>query len=84
MVTISYLSICIDSKYGTLLVVFTDNFRLERALGLTRFLLNKRTQGGGLEVERLLHKLHDSTLVGSNPARCQKDFHSNSNTMGGE
>ena len=38
---------------------------------------------GGLEVERLLHKLHDSTSVGSNPARPQNDFRSNSNTTGG-
>ena len=29
---------------------------------------------GGLEVERLPHKLHDSTLVGLNPARRQNDF----------
>ena len=33
------------------------------------FLLSSR---GGLEVVRLLHKLHDSTSVGSNPARHQK------------
>ena len=38
---------------------------------------------GSLEVERLLHKLHDSTLVGSNPAWAEKDFRSNLNTMGG-
>ena len=38
---------------------------------------------GGLEVERFLHKLHDSISVGTNPARCQKDFRSNSNTTGG-
>ena len=38
---------------------------------------------GGWVVELLLHKLHDSTLLGSNPARGQKDFRSNSNTMGG-
>ena len=38
---------------------------------------------GGLEVERLLHKLHDSTSEGSNPSWGQKDFHSNSNTTGG-
>ena len=38
---------------------------------------------GGLEVERLLHNLHDSTLVDSNPALGQKDFCSNSKTMGG-
>ena len=42
---------------------------------------------GGLEAERLLHKLHDSTLnfelVGSNPARLQKDFCSNSNITEG-
>ena len=38
---------------------------------------------GGLEVERLLHKLHDSTLVGSNPARRYKDFCSNSKSTGG-
>ena len=30
---------------------------------------------GGLEVERLLHKLHDSTSVGSNPTRRQKDLY---------
>ena len=41
------------------------------------------TSRGGLEVEHLLHKLHDSTLVGSNPAQRQKDFGSNSNTTGG-
>ena len=28
---------------------------------------------GGMEVERLLNKLHDSTLVGSNSARRLKD-----------
>ena len=44
---------------------------------------NKVLARGGLEVERLLHKLHDSTLVGSNPARRQKDIRSNSNTTGG-
>ena len=38
---------------------------------------------GGLEVEGLLDKLHDSPWVGSNPARHQKDFRSNSNTTGG-
>ena len=38
---------------------------------------------GGLEVERLLHKLHDSISVGSNPARRQKDFRSNLNATGG-
>ena len=32
---------------------------------------------GGLEVERLLHKLHDSTSMGSNPARRQKDLNFN-------
>ena len=37
---------------------------------------------GGFEVECLLHNLHDSTSVGSNPARRQKDFRNNSNTMG--
>ena len=36
-----------------------------------------------MEIERLLHKLHDSILVGSNPTRRQKDFRSNSNTTGG-
>ena len=38
---------------------------------------------GGLEVERLLHKAHDSTSVGSNLAQRQKDFHSNSDSTGG-
>ena len=38
---------------------------------------------GGFEVEPLLHKLQDSTLVGSNPAQRQKDFCSNSNNTGG-
>ena len=42
-----------------------------------------KSSRGGLEVELLLHKLHDSTSVGSNPALPQKDFHSNSNTTGG-
>ena len=32
---------------------------------------------GGLEVERLLHKLHDSISVGSNTAWHQKDFRIN-------
>ena len=32
---------------------------------------------GGLEVECLLHNLHDSTSVGLNPARRQKDIHIN-------
>ena len=41
------------------------------------------SSSGGLEEERLLHKLHDSILVGSNSAQRQKDFQSNSNTMGG-
>ena len=31
----------------------------------------------------LLHKLHDYTMVGLNPARRQKDFRSNSNNTGG-
>ena len=31
----------------------------------------------------MLHKLHDSTSVGSNPAQRQDDFHNNSNIMGG-
>ena len=38
---------------------------------------------GGLEVERMLHRLHDSISVGSNPDRRLKDFCSNSNTTGG-
>ena len=38
---------------------------------------------GGMEVERLLHKLHDPTLVGLNPARGLNNFRSNSNTTGG-
>ena len=38
---------------------------------------------GGLEVERLLHKVYDSIWVGSNPAVHQKDFRSNSNTRRG-
>ena len=33
---------------------------------------------GGLEVECLLHKLHHSTSVDSNPAQRQKDFRWNS------
>ena len=37
----------------------------------------------GLEEERLLHELHDSISVGSNPAQRQKDFHINSDTTGG-
>ena len=37
----------------------------------------KLSSRGGLEVEGLLHKLHDSFLVGSNPARRQKDLYSN-------
>ena len=36
-----------------------------------------------MAVERLLHMLHDTTSVGSNPARRQKDIRSNSNTTGG-
>ena len=37
---------------------------------------NKRhlSSRGGLEVEHLLHKLHDSISVGSNLARHQKRF----------
>ena len=42
-----------------------------------------KSSRGGLEVERLLHTLHDSTSVGSNLARHQKDFRSYSNTTGG-
>ena len=38
---------------------------------------------GGLEVERLLDKLHDSTWVGLNPARRKKYFRINSNTTRG-
>ena len=38
---------------------------------------------GGLEVERLLHKVLDSISVGLNLARRQKYFRSNSNTTGG-
>ena len=38
---------------------------------------------GGLEVERLLLKLHDSTSVGLNLAWCQRDFCNNSNITGG-
>ena len=45
--------------------------------------LFKISSHGGLEVERLLHKLHDSISVGLNPARRQKDFRSYSNTTGG-
>ena len=45
--------------------------------------LERPSSCGGLEVEGLLHKLHDSTSVGLNLARCQKDFRSNSNTTGG-
>ena len=43
----------------------------------------KLSSSGGLEVERLLHKLHASISVGSNPARRQKDLRSKSNTTGG-
>ena len=43
-------------------------------LSLLSYNLSSR---GGLEVERLLHNLHDSVSVGSNPARRQKDFRSN-------
>ena len=43
----------------------------------------KKSSRGGLEVERLLHKLHESISVGSNLARHQKDHRSNSNTTGG-
>ena len=32
-----------------------------------------KSSRGGLEVELLLHKLHDSTSVGSHPARRQKN-----------
>ena len=42
-------------------------------------MINKLSSPGGLEVECLLHKLHDSTLVGSNPAWGQNDFCNNSN-----
>ena len=42
-----------------------------------------KSSRGGLEVERLLQKLHDSFLVGLNPAESQKYFRSNSNTTGG-
>ena len=49
----------------------------------TSYKLQSFTCRGGLEVEPLLHKFHDSTSVGSNPARRQKDFRSNSNTTGG-
>ena len=45
--------------------------------------LEKLSSRGGLEIERLLHKLYDSILLGSNRAWRQKYFRSNSNTMGG-
>ena len=45
--------------------------------------LGRLSSRGGLKVERLLHKLHDSTSVSLNPAWRQKDFRSNSNTTGG-
>ena len=49
-----------------------QNFKLWR---ITRPGLNIwKKRSGGLEVERFLHKLHDSTWVGSNPARRQKDL----------
>ena len=41
-------------------------------LKLKRNKLIQSSSPGGLEVERLLHMLHDSTSVGSNPARRQK------------
>ena len=45
--------------------------------------MNNESRRGGLEVEPLLHKLHESVSVGLNPARRQKNFLSNSNTTGG-
>ena len=53
-----------------------------RWLGRRSKILLTSSQGGS-GVECLLHKLHDSTSVSSNPARRQKDFRSNSNTTGG-
>ena len=46
-------------------------------------IFESKSSRGGLEVERLLHKLHDSTSVGLNPAWRQKDSRGNSNTMVG-
>ena len=43
----------------------------------------KWSSRGGLEVEQWTDNSSLSFLVGSNPARRQKDFHSNSNSMGG-
>ena len=60
------------TKYSYNIFEWDDKLRVECA-----------SRRGGLEVEGLLHKLHDSTLLGSNPARRQKDFRSNSNTTGG-
>ena len=34
----------------------------------------KLSSRGGLEVERMLHKLHDAISVGSNPAWQEKNF----------
>ena len=47
---------------------------LTKGLFIIKKLRMRKSSHGGLEVERLLHKLHASTLVGSNPARRQKDF----------
>ena len=45
--------------------------------------IGKVSSRGGLEVEQWTDNSNLSISVGSNPARRQKDFHSNSNTTGG-
>ena len=46
-------------------------------------ILQRGSSRGRLEVEQWTDNRTLSISVGSNPGRCQKDFHSNSNTTGG-
>ena len=73
------------SAYNIVHSICCTSKQIEKHYRFRRFLFYKASipSHGGLEVERLPLKLHDSTLVGSHPAWRQKEFRSNSNTTGG-
>ena len=73
------------SAYNIVHSICCTSKQIEKHYRFRRFLFYKALipSHGGLEVERLPLKLHDSTLVGSHPAWRQKEFRSNSNTTGG-
>ena len=62
---------------------FLNLFEIEISSELENYEGSEVSSPDGLEVEHLLHKLYDSTSVGSNPALPQNDFRNNSNIMGG-